>query len=127
MAYKNSILLILIFFSIATKAQKMEYSALNIPDSLKENANAVVRLNQIDIVISSQREMKINTLRVISILNEKGLSAIDAVENYNKRTVVKDIEATVYDAFGKEIKKIKRKDFKDESAAGGSTLFSDIM
>ena len=125
MAYKNSILLILIFFSIATKAQKIEYSALNIPDSLKENANAVVRLNQIDIVISSQREMKINTLRVITVLNEKGLSAIDAVENYNKRTVVKDIEATVYDAFGKEIKKIKRKDFKDESAAGGSTLFSD--
>lgn len=125
MAIKNTILLILFFFSIITNAQKIEYSALNIADSLKDNANAVVRLNQIDIFISSQREMKINTLRVITILNEKGLSAIDAIENYNKRTVVKDIEVTVYDILGKEIKKIKRKDFKDESAVGGSTLFSD--
>lgn len=125
MAFKKIVFLLFLFFSIATKAQKIEYSALNIPDSLKENANAVVRLNQIDIVISSQREMKINTLRVITVFNEKGLSAIDAVENYNKRTVIKDIEATVYDVLGREIKKIKRKDFKDESAAGGSTLFSD--
>jgi transglutaminase-like putative cysteine protease len=125
MAIKNTILLILVFITLTTRAQKMEYSALTIADSLKDYANAVVRLNQIDIFIISQREMKINTLRVITILNEKGLSAIDAVENYNKRTVVKDIEATVYDILGKEIKKIKRKDFKDESAVGGSTLFSD--
>ena len=125
MAFKKILFLLFLFFSIATKAQKIEYSALNIADSLKDNANAVVRLNQVDIIIASQREMKINTLRVITVLNEKGLSAIDAVENYNKRTVIKDIEATVYDILGREIKKIKRKDFKDESAAGGSTLFSD--
>ena len=125
MAFKKILFLLFLFFSIATKAQKIEYSALNIADSLKDNANAVVRLNQVDITIVSQREMKINTLRVITVLNEKGLSAIDAVENYNKRTVIKDIEATVYDILGREIKKIKRKDFKDESAAGGSTLFSD--
>ncbi|MFT5253480.1 MAG: transglutaminase-like putative cysteine protease [Flavobacteriales bacterium] len=125
MAIKKTILLVLVFISITTRAQKTEYSALNIADSLKDNANAVVRLNQIDIFIMSQRDMKINTLRVITVLNEKGLSAIDAVENYNRTTVVKDIEATVYDILGKEIKKIKRKDFKDESAVGGSTLFSD--
>ncbi|MDG2432860.1 DUF3857 domain-containing protein [Flavobacterium sp.] len=125
MVFKKIVFLLILFFSIATKAQKIEYSALNIADSLKDNANAVVRLNQVDIIIASQREMKINTLRVITVLNEKGLSAIDAVENYNKRTVIKDIEATVYDILGREIKKIKRKDFKDESAAGGSTLFSD--
>ena len=106
-------------------SQKNDYSALLIADSLKENANAVVRLNQIDIVIASQRNMTINSTRVITVLNEKGLSEIDAVENYNKKTTVKDIEATIYDAAGKEIKKIKRKDFKDNSASGGSTLFSD--
>jgi hypothetical protein len=40
-------------------------------DSLKENANAIVRLNQIDVTISSQRSMAINTKRVITVLNEK--------------------------------------------------------
>ena len=83
------------------------------------------RLNQIDIVISSQRNMAVNSTRVITVLNEKGLSEIDAVENYNKKTAVKEIEATIFDGSGKEIKKIKRKYFKDNSAAGGSTLFLD--
>ena len=116
---------LLVISTFTVQSQKNEYSTLLIADSLKENANAVVRLNQIDIIIASQRNMNINTTRVITVLNEKGLSAVDAAENYDKKTTVKEIEATIYDAFGKEIKKIKRKDFKDNSAAGGGTLFSD--
>jgi hypothetical protein len=33
-------------------AQKSDYSTLNISDSLKENATAIVRLNQMDVVIA---------------------------------------------------------------------------
>ncbi|TDE55560.1 DUF3857 domain-containing protein [Flavobacterium sp. GT3P67] len=114
-----------LFFTSFIFAQKIEYNSLNISDSLKENANAVVRLNQIDIIIASQRSMNIITKRVVTVLNEKGLSAIDAIESYDKRTNIRNIEATVYDILGKEIKKIKRKDFKDQSAVDGGTLFSD--
>ncbi|TDD76270.1 DUF3857 domain-containing protein [Flavobacterium caseinilyticum] len=114
-----------LFFTSLIFAQKTEYNSLSISDSLKENANAVIRLNQIEILISSQRNMNVITKRVVTVLNEKGLDAIDAVENYDKRTTIRNIETTVYDAFGKEIKKFKRKDFKDQSAVGGSTLFSD--
>ena len=106
-------------------SQKSDYSALTIPDSLKENANAVVRLNQIDIVIASQRSMNIKAKRVVSVLNENGFNAVEAFENYDKSNPVKNIVATVYDAFGKEIKKIKRSDFRDVSAVSGSTLFSE--
>jgi hypothetical protein len=41
-----------------------------VSDSLK-NENAIVRLNQIDVTISSQRSMWLNTKRVITVLNEK--------------------------------------------------------
>ena len=124
MIFKNFSFLFL-FFTSCIFAQKTEYSSLNISDSLKENANAVVRLNRVDIVIASQRSMNIITKRVVSVLNEKGLSAIDAAESYDERTNIRNIEATVYDILGKEIKKIKRKDFKDQSAVDGGTLFSD--
>jgi hypothetical protein len=117
--------LIIFLFSATLFSQKPEYSSLLIPDSLKQNTNAVVRLNQIDIVISSQRNMKINKKRVITILNEKGQSSIDAQENYDKRRSVESIQATVFDAFGNEIKKIKRKDFRDQSSVSGGALFSD--
>ena len=35
------------------------------------------------------------------------------------------MEASVFDGLGLEIKKIKRKDFKDQTAVSGGTLFSD--
>jgi hypothetical protein len=106
-------------------AQKSDYSTLTISDSLKENANAIVRLNQIDIVVASQRSMNIKNKRVVTVLNEKGVDAVEAYEYYDKSSPVKSILATVYDSFGKEIKKIKRSDFRDRSAVSGSTLFSE--
>lgn len=112
-------------FSSFISAQKVQYSTLIIPDSLKLNANAIVRLDQIDIIISSQQKMNIKNKRVVTVLNENGKNVIEAYENYNKRTSVENIQATVFDAFGNQVKKIKRKDFNDESVASGSTVFSD--
>jgi len=106
-------------------SQKADYSTLIISDSLKQNANAIVRLNQTDIIIASQRTMNIKTKRVVTVINGDGLEAIEAHENYDKSSSIKNILATVYDAFGKEIKKIKRSDFRDVSAVDGGTLFSD--
>ncbi len=114
----------LVLFSVAS-AQKLEYTSQNIPDSLKQNANAIIRYNQIDILISSQDNMKINTKRIVTVFNENGMNAIDAREGYDKRTKVLAIEAVIYDAEGKEIKKIKKKDFRDQCVIDGSTLFSD--
>jgi hypothetical protein len=115
----------LFLFSLISFAQKSEYAITSITDSLKENANAIVRLNQIDITIASQRSMNIKAQRAVAVLNQKGMSEIDAYQYYDKTTTIKNIEAIIYDAFGNEIKKIKRKDFKDQSAVTGSTLFSD--
>jgi len=123
MSYKFTLLTLL--FTTLLFAQKNDYSSLTVNDSLKENANAIVRLNQIDILIVSQRSMNIKTKRVVTVLNENGVDDIQAFENYDKSSPIKNILATVYDAFGKEIKKVKRSDFRDVSAVGGGTLFSE--
>lgn len=117
--------LLFFLFTLISSAQKSDYAITKIADSLKENANAVVRLNQIDITIASQRSMNVKTLRIVTVLNEKGSNAIDAVEGYSKNSSVKSIEAIVYDGLGNEIKKIKRKDFKDQSSTEGGVLISD--
>jgi transglutaminase-like putative cysteine protease len=117
--------LVFLFSINLLSAQKSEFASLSIPDSLKQNANAVVRLDQIDILISSQRKMNIKQKRVVTVLNEKGQGAVDAVENYDRRRTIVSIQAIIYDALGNEIKKIKRKDFKDQSTVDGGTLFSD--
>ena len=124
MAYR--FFLLLFFFSTSIlSAQKNDYAIQLIPDSLKVNANAVVRFEQIDINITSQQSMTIKTKRVVSVLNEHGLDEIEATEYYDKSRTVRNIEGIVYDASGTEIKKIKRKDFRDQSAVGGGTMITD--
>jgi hypothetical protein len=123
---KNPLLaLFFLFFTLISSAQKSEYSVLTLTDSLKENADAVVRLDQMDIVIVSQRKMNIKAQRIVTVFNKAGLNDIEAYQSYDKSTLIKNIDAIIYDAFGNEIKKVKRKDFKDQSAVSGSTLFSD--
>ena len=123
----NRKILIVLFalLSLPLFAQKNKYIASQIVDSLTANANAVVRLNQLDITISSQRSMSIYIKRVVTVNNKYGLGAINAISGYDKSSSINTIEAIVYDAFGTEIKKIKRKDFKDQSAVDGVSLFSD--
>lgn len=111
-------LLFTFFLIFSTTAQKLNYSIAGIPENLKEHANAVVRLNQVDINISSRKYYTIKTLRVVTVLNEYGLKNIDASE-YND---VNSIEATIYDAFGNEIKKIKRKDFREVAVSEGAII-----
>lgn len=117
--------LFFLLFTFNSSAQKSDYSIQSIPDSLKQNANVIIRLDQMDIVIASQKSMNIKKQRIVSVLNENGLHEIGAYQHYDKSTSIKSIEAIVYDGFGNEVKKIRRKDFKDQSAVSGSTLFSD--
>lgn len=116
---------LIFLISASVCGQKSEYSIANIPDSLKQNANAVVRLNKLDITIASQKSMTFKLIQVISVLNELGLRSLDLVESYDKSSRINKIEATAYDAFGRELKVYKRKDFRDRSAVGEGTIFSD--
>lgn len=115
-------LAIVLFFSTIATAQDIEYTAANIPAELKENANAVVRLDQKNIVIASRKSMITTTKRVVTVLNENGLSYMDLSEYFFGRERIKSIEAQFYNAFGKEIKKVKRKDFKESSVSEGSII-----
>ena len=72
----KALVFIFLFSSTLLLAQKSEYTTQSIADSLKENANAVARLNQMDITISSQRNMNVKKKRIATILNEKGLDKI---------------------------------------------------
>lgn len=102
-------------------AQENAYLAIY-PDSLKESANAIIKENLVIIDIPSFDKMNIKKRRVITVYNEEGMQNMDALEYFDKSTSIKSIEAIIYNAFGKEIKKIKRKDFKENSVSQGSII-----
>ncbi|MFP9112674.1 DUF3857 domain-containing protein [Flavobacterium sp. RHBU_3] len=119
-------LFVLAFFSLNAVAQQ-NYSAVLIPQELTENANAVLRYQKIDINIPERDEIKTTTTRVVTVINEHGLDDIGAQTSYDKSTSVRSIEALIFDKNGSQIKKIKRKEFKDVGVSGGNEVTDNRM
>jgi len=99
-------------------AQHADYAVAAIPAALRENANAVVRLEEIRINVSSRSAVTIKTLRIVTVFNEAGVAYVGAKEDRD----VKSMNATVYNELGVELKKFKRKDFKEEAISESSII-----
>ena len=118
-------LLFSVFAVCFSTAQDVNHQSLLLDKNLTENANAVVRLNEMTVEISSLKEMNIKVKRVVTVLNKLGNRHTNSYVWYSNSIKVKNIQAVIYDALGNELDKIKEKDFHDVSAVDGGTLYSD--
>ena len=114
-----------LLFSLQLLSQNLELSIITIPDSLRQGANSVVRYENTEYQILSQGRMKISYRAAITVLNEKGNEDASIVLGYDKYHNINRVTAKIYNALGVEIKKVKRKEFKDRSAADGFSLYND--
>ncbi|WP_458627709.1 DUF3857 domain-containing protein [Winogradskyella sp. PC D3.3] len=87
--------------------------------------NAVVRYDNQKVEINAIDDMVVHTKRIVTIYNKYGDKHANLLEFYSENSSIKTIEAKIYDSFGKEIKKIRKNDFTDNSAVSGGTLYSD--
>lgn len=116
---------VFLFIAQSVISQENQYSYLSIPAALKENANAIVRLNTTEIDVIAVDEMIIKEVRVVTVLNKLGNRSVGAYVGYDNNSRITKLSARVYDALGNEIKKITKKKFLDVSAVDGGTLYSD--
>jgi hypothetical protein len=120
------LLLFILFFNFQFLfSQDLGLSVLTIPDSLKQNANSVVRFYNTNIELVSHRKMIIKVKKAITILNKLGDDESEITVYYDNNRKIKSLKAVAYNSFGNQIKKISKKDFKDYSAADGFSLFND--
>ena len=103
-----------------------QYPALLIADSLTKNAHAVERMDEVIYEIKSPGKAKVHEHHVYTVLNEEGVHFGRVVSSYDKFQAIDYIDAKLYDAFGKELKKVKAKDMADESGSDDETLMTDI-
>ncbi|MEG9328874.1 DUF3857 domain-containing protein [Salinimicrobium catena] len=122
---KISFLVLLGFFTSLLTAQERSYPVSTIDNSLFENANAIIRNDEIEIEVTAINKMFIRTERTVTVLNELGEELIWAGEVYDDDIKIKKQEAVIIDQDGNEIKKFKKKDFQDRSLVTGATLISD--
>ncbi|MGI9526884.1 MAG: transglutaminase-like domain-containing protein [Weeksellaceae bacterium] len=119
----NYFLLTVFFFSFLCSAQ--EYSTNLIDEKLSSNARAVVRLDQSKLTLIDYDKLKIEKQYIVSIFRQDGLDFMYQPLYYDDQTKVIKYGAEVYNQKGELIKKLKKKDFKDLSATGNSTLYAD--
>ncbi|QES90196.1 DUF3857 domain-containing protein [Rhizosphaericola mali] len=117
-------LTISLFCLCIIRAQK-PYDTSLIIDSLKTNADAVKRLDEMKIIVKSPNEAVIKQKYAITILNENGADQAILVVPYDKKNVIEDINGTLWDEKGEKIKSLKKKDISDKPTSGDENLMMD--
>src|SRR5260221_9427340 len=133
--YNNwkSMVLVLAFFLMFKNAYSQDkevpkelYIASNISDSLKDDANSVIRYSDIIRASKGPGKENIKVHTIVTILNEKGDDEAIMRLNYNKKfNSFSDIEMRVFDDKGILIKKYHKGDMYDGAASDDETLVSD--
>jgi len=102
------------------------YLAAGIPDSLKENANSVVRFSETNMNVIAPDKITVKFHQIITVLNEKGDNHAVLQLVYNKSyDTYRQIEIRVYDAYGSVVKKYRKADMYDGAALNNMQIVTD--
>jgi hypothetical protein len=102
------------------------YKAATIPDSLKKDANSVVRYSFNEVTIKAAGKAVSKEHTIITVLNDKAEKEAVMVLFYDKKfNSINSAEMIVYNADGKLIKKYRKGDMYDRSATDGISIITD--
>ena len=116
---------VLLFLNASVFAKDGDYAVSKISPALLKNANAVLRYENIKFEVLSTKEAVETNHYVITILNENGDDWAQFSEYYDKLREINSVEGFLYDANGKQLKKIKTKDLQDISGVSDYSLIDD--
>ncbi len=107
------------------QSKELKYPTLLIPDSLKKNAYAIIRNEQVDVNVISLTKCHVTLTKVITILNSNGKQKGWEAYSYDANKKIINISAKMYNAFGIEVNKWNRKDWEDVSYDSYGTTYSE--
>lgn len=116
---------ILSVFFVPDVLAQQPYDAASIPAALREEANAVKRMEEVVVKVKDKGKAVVNTKYAITVLNESGERQAVFAERYSKLISVKSIEGTLYDAKGNKIRSLKKSEVSDISDTDESSLADD--
>lgn len=97
----------------------------SIPESLKKNANVVIRKDFTTVQINKIDEIKYQFNTVTTVLNKDGDDDAVAYIPYDKSSSISNVKVTVYDEFGKKVKSYSKSDFGDFANNKQGVFYSD--
>ncbi|MDP4214157.1 MAG: DUF3857 domain-containing protein [Bacteroidota bacterium] len=121
---KKFLLASLCFWTVMN-SRAQSFAASQIPDSLKTNADVVIRLEEKVFEIKSPGHAVIRERHVYTILSEKADDYATYKTTYDKFISINYVNAVLYDASGRELKRFKKKDMQDHPIEGEGSFVSD--
>ena len=102
-----------------------DYAVSKIPAALLKDAHVVKRMERIHFEVLHTGEAILRRKYALTILNDNGDRQAGFLEYYDKLHDVKNIEGTLYDAQGKELKRLKNKQIMDLTGMDETNLADD--
>jgi hypothetical protein len=121
----GSFILFIVLASFPGIISGQSYACSLIPDSLKKNANAVLREQSSVLDIQSEEKATWKVFEAVTVLNKKGEQFGLFMLEYDKFRTADNIRIIIYDAQGNQIRKVKQSEIIDHSYIDDGTLFSD--
>ena len=85
----------------------------------------VKRYSELRFTIINEKKARLYEKEVFTILNEAGAKFANYTTHYDQFTDISDIDGSLYNALGKKIKEVKKKDISDHAAYDGFSLMND--
>ncbi|RVU01982.1 DUF3857 domain-containing protein [Mucilaginibacter limnophilus] len=101
------------------------YKAATIPDSLKQEANSVVRYKMVENFVNAPGELINKCHSIVAVLNEKAIDETRIMIPYDKTSSINSFKMNVYNADGTLIKKYAKSDMYDRAAVDGISIITD--
>jgi hypothetical protein len=106
-------------------AQNSNYSINEIPDSISQSAEAVIRNYTYEFNINSKSKATDNIKYAITIFKRKALNHSRINLSYSDLSKIKKLKGAIYDKDGNMVKSFNMSDVSDYSYITSSSLFSD--
>ena len=121
---KKCLLIIMaVCFTWSLKAQVTSYDLSSVPEPVKKDADVIKRFEDIVFEVTDIDRASYKVHKMLTVKNEKGKSALSFATGTSRIISLDDVTITVYDAFGKQINKYKKKDMR--MVATGEGLIDD--
>jgi transglutaminase-like putative cysteine protease len=121
---KNCLSIIAAFcITYGLQAQVSMFDLPMVPEAVKKDANVIIRAEDIVFEVTDIDKATLKVHKIVTIQNEKGRSELSFWEQTSKLTSLGDASIAVYDLFGRQLYKYKKKDMR--TFAIGEGLIDD--
>ncbi|MBN1650088.1 MAG: transglutaminase family protein [Bacteroidales bacterium] len=122
---KFIVLLFISFSSIAYAQKELDEKWLEIPETLKEHAYAIVREYKVEYILNSTNSLEENVSMILSILDNEGKDFATQVWHYDIFSKYSSGEIQIFDKNGIRLEKKSLRDMNDYGTSGMSNFFDD--